>query len=58
MIQWNIDGIFLPVIKHGWLENPISMEDFIGKSLISDPFFIAIFDYRGVSFYSVVGKIW
>ena len=49
MIQWNIiDGIYPPV----------SMEDFIGKLLRSDPFFIAMFDYRRVSFYNVVGKIW
>ena len=49
---WNIHhpGLYVypPVIKHGWLENPVWMEVLIGNSPINRPFSIAMFDYRRV----------
>ena len=42
------DNAYHPVIKHGWLENPLWMEVLIGKSPINGPFSIAMFDYQRV----------
>ena len=36
-------------IKHGWLENHLPIEDFIGKSPTDGPFSIAMFDYHRVA---------
>ena len=40
-IMIGLMGLPFGVIKHGWLENPLSMEDLIGKSLINDKWSIS-----------------
>ena len=39
-------GLYPLLMKHGWLENHLSMEVLMGKSLIDCPFSISMFDYR------------
>ena len=42
--HFTVESVFVypPVIKHGWLENPLGMEVSTGKSLINDPCSIVI----------------